>query len=118
MEERRCHECGEKLKGRADQKFCTDACRNAYNNQKLGRTTNFMRRINRILKQNHAILETINTNGRTVTYKNRMVKKGFNFSYFTHVYRTGKGRIYYFCYDQGFAAIEKNRFLLIKREQD
>ena len=28
-----CPECGDKLKGRADKKFCSDACRNAYNNK-------------------------------------------------------------------------------------
>ena len=28
-----CLECGDKLFGRIDKKFCSDACRNAYNNK-------------------------------------------------------------------------------------
>lgn len=30
--EKNCPECGDKIIGRADKKFCSDACRNAYNN--------------------------------------------------------------------------------------
>lgn len=60
MNERTCLDCGEPLRGRADQKFCNDLCRNSYNNKKLGSSTNFMRKINRILKKNHALLEELN----------------------------------------------------------
>ena len=28
-----CLECGEKIIGRSDKKFCNDACRNSYNNK-------------------------------------------------------------------------------------
>ena len=28
-----CLECGEKIVGREDKKFCSDGCRNAYNNK-------------------------------------------------------------------------------------
>lgn len=30
--DKKCLECGEKIVGRADKKFCNDYCRNAYNN--------------------------------------------------------------------------------------
>jgi predicted nucleic acid-binding Zn ribbon protein len=116
MEQRNCLECGEPLRGRADQKFCSDACRNAYNNKKLRGSTNYIRKINRILKKNYSILKELNYNDKTTTYKNTMVKLGFNFNYFTHIYKTRNGRIYYFCYDQGFSALENNKFLLVKKE--
>ena len=32
MEKRECLECREPVKGRVDKKFCSDYCRNAYNN--------------------------------------------------------------------------------------
>lgn len=117
MEERKCLECGELLRGRADQKFCSDACRNAFNNQKSGGTTGYMRKINRILKKNHHILKELNPDNKTTTWKGMLQKQGFNFNYFTHVYKTRTGRIYYFCYDQGFSALDNNKFVLVRKEE-
>ena len=34
QEIRKCQECGAKLIGRADQKFCDDMCRTAANNRR------------------------------------------------------------------------------------
>ncbi|HKI87593.1 MAG TPA: hypothetical protein VKA38_01110, partial [Draconibacterium sp.] len=65
MEERKCLECGEPLRGRADQKFCNDLCRNAYNNKKLGASNKYMRKINRILKTNRMVLQELNTDDKT-----------------------------------------------------
>lgn len=116
MEKRKCLECGDVLRGRADQKFCSDACRNAYNNKKLGSTTGYMRKINRILKKNHSILLELNPEGKTTTFRNIMTKHGYNFSYFTHIYKTKTGRVYYFCYDQGFSELENNKIMLVKKD--
>ncbi len=116
MEQRKCLDCGEPLKGRADQKFCNDLCRNSYNNKKLGKSSNFMRKINRILKKNHKLLEELNPDGKTTTYKSVMEKQGFNFDYYTNIYTTKTGRHYYFVYDQGYSAIENNKFMLVKKD--
>jgi predicted nucleic acid-binding Zn ribbon protein len=35
MEKRFCLDCGKPVKGRADQKFCKDLCRNSYNNNRI-----------------------------------------------------------------------------------
>ena len=74
MEERRCLECGEPLRGRADQKYCNDLCRNAYNNKKLSGSSNFIRKTNRILKKNHAILEELNPEDKPTTLKSILEK--------------------------------------------
>ena len=117
MEQRTCLECNEPLKGRADQKFCNDLCRNSYNNKKLSGSTNYMRKINRILKKNHAILEELNPEEKTTTFKSVMEKRGFNFNYYTNVYTTKTGRDYYFVYDQGYTELENNKFILVKKEE-
>jgi len=117
MEQRTCLECGEPLKGRADQKYCNDSCRNAYNNKKLSGSTNFMRKINRILKKNHSILEELNPEDKTTTFKGILEKKGFSFDYYTNVYTTKTGRVYYFVYDQGYSELENNKFMLVKKEE-
>ena len=54
-----CLECGEKLIGRVDKKFCSDYCRNSYHNKLNKDTKNLMRNINNILRKNYRILEDI-----------------------------------------------------------
>jgi len=54
--ERRCLDCQEPLKGRADKKFCNDLCRNNYNNRLKSESNNLVRRINGILRKNRNIL--------------------------------------------------------------
>lgn len=117
MEPRKCLDCGETLKGRADQKFCNDLCRNSFNNKKLSGSTNFMRKINRILKKNHSILEELNPDEKTTTYKSILEKHGFSFSYFTNIYTTKTGRDYFFIYDQGYSELENNKYMLVKKEE-
>lgn len=116
MELRTCLECGEPLKGRADQKFCNDLCRNSYNNKKLSGSTNYMRKINRILKRNHSILESLNPDGKTTTFKYTLEKQGLNFNYYTNIYTTKTGRNYFFVYDHGYSRLENNKYVLVKKE--
>lgn len=117
MGTRTCLECHEPLKGRADQKFCNDSCRNSYNNKKASGSTNYMRKINRILKKNHSVLEELNPDEKTTTFKSALEKRGFNFNYYTNIYTTKTGRDYYFVYDQGYSVLEKNKFMLVKKEE-
>ncbi len=118
MEERTCLECGELLRGRADQKFCNDLCRNAYNNKKLGKATKNMRKINRILKSNRSILEELNIADKTTIFKDKLEKQGFNFNYYTNTYTNKNGRTYFFCYEQGYLQLNSSLFLLVKKEGD
>lgn len=111
-----CLECDEKLIGRSDKKFCSDYCRNAYNNNINKDSKNLIRNINNRLRKNWRILETANTNGKTKTTRKKLTQEGFDFNYFTSIYTTKEGSIYYFVYDQGYLELENEYFLLVKRE--
>ena len=102
MPERQCLECGEKLKGRIDQKFCCDQCRNSYNNRLNQDANKSVRRINGILRKNRRILSTLNPDGKVTVDGVTLAEFGFNFHYYTNIYvtKTGSTRItsYNVCY--------------------
>jgi predicted nucleic acid-binding Zn ribbon protein len=108
-----CLECGSKITGRADKKFCSDQCRISYNNRLNSDETNYVRNINNILRKNRRILIELNTNGKTKVGLSKLKEKGFDFQYFTNTYKTKDGTIYYYCYEQGYLPIENDYFLLV-----
>lgn len=112
-----CLECNEKIIGRADKKFCSDYCRNAYNNKINKDSKNLIRNINNRLRKNYRILEELNTSGKSKTTKTRLLDKGFDFEYITNTYTTQKGSIYYFIYDQGYLPLDNDFYMLVKRER-
>ncbi len=117
---RTCPECGEKIVGRADKKFCSDQCRNTYNNRLNSDASNTVRNINNILRKNRRILMDLNKqSGKTMVTKESMLSKGFNFSYHTHTYTTKKGDVYHFCYEQGYLYLpDKELYLLVENKDN
>ena len=115
MENRKCLECCEQLRGRADQKFCSDQCRSAYNNKLYGDSHNLINSVNRILKKNYIILTSLIAEGKMKTSKSNMQKKGYRFDYYTCTTTTRSSRINYFCYDQGFREHENDKVTLMRR---
>ncbi|MGC9374798.1 MAG: hypothetical protein ACP5DQ_07130 [Bacteroidales bacterium] len=115
---RTCLECGEKIVGRADKKFCSDQCRNTYNNRLNSDASNTVRNINNILRKNRRILMDLNKqSGKTMVTKESMLSNGFNFSYHTHTYTTKKGDVYHFCYEQGYLYLpDKELYLLVENK--
>lgn len=116
MEDRNCLECNQKLKGRKDQKFCTDYCRNAYNNRQNEDSNSYVRRINTILRKNRRILIQLNPSGKITLDGITLSEEGFNFHYFTNIYTTQKGSNYYFCYDQGYLKLENDQYMLVQKQ--
>jgi hypothetical protein len=111
-----CLECNEKIIGREDKKFCSDGCRNAYNNKINKDSTNFMRNVNNKLRKNYRILSELNVDGKTKTTKTKLLSKGFDFDFFTNILNTGTGNTYYFVYDQGYRFLDNDFYLLVKKE--
>ena len=109
-----CLECGEKIIGRSDKKFCNDACRNAFNNKQNNDSTNLMRNVNNKLRKNHRILEELNIEGKTKVSKAKLDGLGFDFNFFTNIKVYKNGSEYKFVYDQGYKMLEDEFILLVK----
>lgn len=111
-----CLECGDAFEGREDKKFCCDGCRNSFNNKINKDTNNFMRNINNTLRKNYRILSEINTDRKTKTTRTQLLKKGFDFEFYTNQLQTKSGKTYYFVYNQGYLYIDKQLFVIVKKD--
>ena len=111
-----CLECGEKIIGRSDKKFCNDACRNAYNNKQNKDSTNLMRNVNNKLRKNYRILVEINTDGKTKITRSKLESLGFDFDYFTNLKIYKNGSEYKFIYDYGYKLLEDDFVLIVKNQ--
>jgi len=116
MEQKACLECGERIQGRSDKKFCSDYCRNSYNNKVNKDSKNLIRNTNNRLRRNYKILTELNSGGKTKVVRNTLNSRNFDFTLFTSTYTTKAGKVYYYVYDQGYLELDNDFFLLIKRE--
>lgn len=116
--EKLCQECGEKILGRVDKKFCSDQCRISFNNKLNSDGTNYVRNVNNALRKNRRILTELNPSGKTTSVsREKLLEKGFDFKYFTSTFTTKEGKLYKYCYEQGYLEGDKGYYLLVvKRE--
>lgn len=111
-----CLNCGEKMSGRSDKKFCSDGCRNEHNNLRYRTENEAMITINKILRKNRNILKRLNPEGKIVISEELLLKSGFDLDYFTNIYTTNTDREYRYCYDYGYHYdAEKKSYLLVKK---
>lgn len=98
-----CLECGDKIRGRSDKKFCNDACRSAYHNRKSKDVSNPQKTINKLLNKNRKILKDCfeQSEHKTVPMI-KLENKGFVFNFYTHLEDSNKGVLYRYCYDFGY----------------
>jgi predicted nucleic acid-binding Zn ribbon protein len=112
-----CLDCGEPIHGRSDKKFCSDQCRNNYNNTINRDANNYVRNINNILRKNRRILADLNPQGKITVTREKLASKGFNFKFHTNTYITKNGHTYYFCYEHGYLPLDNNLYALVVREK-
>lgn len=116
MEYKKCLECGDKVIGRIDKKFCSDYCRNSYNNKVNKESKNLIRNTNNRLRKNYKILSELNKNGKTKVSRRKLFDKGFDFRLITSIYTTKSGSTYFYVYNQGYLPLENEVYLLVKSE--
>ena len=106
MEMKQCLECQEEFEGRADKKFCSDQCRNTYNNRQNKDANSIVRSTNYILRKNRRALAELNPKGKSKTTAAKL-------NYFTSEYVTKNGAVYKYVYDQGFLLLEDGTYALV-----
>lgn len=114
---RSCEECGSAIQGRDDKRFCGDQCRSAWHNRQNSDATAFIRNINNALRKNRRILAELNPSGKAKVRREDLLDRGFKFGYFTNIYTTKGGNTYYFCYDQGYLALDNDYLALVVRQK-
>ena len=115
---KKCLNCGDIMRGRADKKFCSDNCRSIYNNAQNSELNKIIRSENQILKRNRKILATLNTRGKTKIKRSQLIDKGFDFNRMTRMYTTKKGHVYFYCYEYGYLNLENDEVLLVRSQID
>ncbi len=116
MSDKVCPECDEKIIGRIDKKFCSDYCRNSYNNKVNKDSKNLIRNTNNHLRKNYKTLSELNESGKTKVTRAKLLTHNFAFNFFTSIYITKTGNTYYYIYDQGYLALDNDLYLLIKKD--
>lgn len=114
-----CLECGERIYGRTDKKFCGDYCRTHYHNKNNSLFHQQMRHINRVLVHNRNILEELlEARNACILGSQRLAEAGFRFDYFTQTRRNAKGAINFMVYDVGYTYTQGEKIKIFRNSQE
>lgn len=78
-----CINCGQRLFGRKDKKFCNDYCRNTYNNRLNKENVEVIRITNNKLKKNHKILKNLVEKNKNSVTRTELELLGFDINLVT-----------------------------------
>ncbi|MCH8234205.1 MAG: hypothetical protein IIB82_16390 [Bacteroidetes bacterium] len=113
-----CLHCEKHIIGRIDKKFCDAWCRNTYNNKVKRENERYILLVNHFIRKNRGILKHLCPIGKAVVRRDVLEAMGYNFRYFSNVWRS-KGAVYYMCYEYGFSPIKegnKQKALIIQKQ--
>ena len=97
-----CIECGARLTGRSDKKFCNDYCRASWHNRIYREHLSTHSPVTRILRQNYNALARLLRAGRRRAGRRHLAQLQFNPAYCTSLRRDPFGRRIYSCYSYSY----------------
>lgn len=111
-----CRICKKSFSGRADKKFCSQACKNEYNIKLRKATAQATTRIDAILHRNRSILLEIMGKASTQKKVQRALldAKKFNYTYLTHFHINSQNKFVHYVYDFSWI-IFSDQEVLIRR---
>lgn len=109
-----CLECAEKLLGRSDKKFCSDSCRNTFNNR-INREKNrvFLKTNNRLRRNYRLLQKLLARQDHAHVSREHLLDLGFDFKSVTRIHITPKGLRIHFLYDIGYYPKDGSNIRLI-----
>lgn len=117
MESRTCPECGDPFRGRADKKFCSDQCRNAWHNRENRIENNLVRNTINALRRNRKILNDLCKEDKVVLKKSVLNNQGFDWTYHTETRPTREGKLYKFVFDLGYLELGDEKVLIVRNKE-
>lgn len=114
---KKCPVCLDNIQGRSDKKFCSDQCRSTFNNQHKKENEKIIQSVNKVLRKNRTILQIYNPEGMTTIRKEILEVAGFNFKYFTSIYKTKTGEQYFFVYDYGYQFLNQDKIRIVTHQK-
>lgn len=118
FQDRVCQQCGDRIRGRSDKRFCDDRCRNQFHNQqrRLPVLNERARQIQRRLTQNRRVLEAcLGARKRCIISRDELLLRGFLFDLFSQR-RQEVDRVYFYCLDLGYRLVDAGRVLVFRVE--
>lgn len=95
-----CMLCEKPLLGRTDKKYCSDFCRNTYNNKVNRQSKLAMQTAQSILSRNRRILrEVLGESKITQIHTSVLLSKGYHFDYLTCIRKSKRGEEHKYCYE-------------------
>ena len=106
---KKCIECGGTVIGRSDKKYCSDECRTAYNNGRYRKELSIALSVNRILRKNYIILDSLYRKGIKKSDLITIAKLGFDHRFCTSFSEPAtKKKRELFCYDYSICITNKS----------
>ncbi len=111
----KCLQCGKVTYGRADKKFCSEACKNGYHNAKQQKSRLLRNRIQTALNNNYRILEDIVSSGKYSAELMPLEELGFRPSFVTGYTKVRYGHDVFRCYDISYS-LSGSRLFKIRKD--
>ena len=114
---KQCPECNDPIVGRTDKKFCSDGCRNSFNNRVNKDQKNLIRNINNRLRKNWRILESLNPNQKTKSTRDKLILQKALILIILQVFIQPKLALsIILCMIRVIYHLENNYYAIVKRE--
>ncbi|MEM9895310.1 MAG: hypothetical protein AAF789_02975 [Bacteroidota bacterium] len=114
-----CLNCGKQLTGRRDKKFCDTQCRADYHNRNKSYGELYISSSQSVTRHNRRILKTLCPEGKATVRKEVLDRMGYDYRFFSGLYKAKSSGLYYLVYDYAFSPIferDIKKVLIVQRQ--